>query len=152
MKRKITKKPSSKFTNKPSFKWVICDKCMVEEVKVSEESIGAVCSICVQKMVQPPVFSSATPQSTGRPRGWQFMKLFVGKDGSVYHKGVEQPKLKGTLPPTEIKKNGEKKKSAFERNQEQLAKESKLANKYKKKQDKKNGKNSNGRRRAKKTK
>ena len=28
------------------------------------------------------------------------MAEFVDKDGVVYHKGVEQPKLKGTLPPT----------------------------------------------------
>ena len=28
------------------------------------------------------------------------MKEFVHVDGTVFHKGVEQPKLKGTLPPT----------------------------------------------------
>ena len=31
------------------------------------------------------------------------MAEFVDKDGTVYHKGKEQPKLKGTLPPTEVK-------------------------------------------------
>lgn len=148
MKRKTIKKSKSKFADKPSFKWVICRQCHTEEVKVSEDTIEATCSTCVQKMSPPP---AEAPKSTGRPRGWQFMKLFVDKDGLVYHKGVEKPKLKGTLPPTETKKNSNK-KSAFERNQERLAKETKLANKYKKKQDKKNGKNSNGRRRAKKTK
>ena len=25
------------------------------------------------------------------------------RDGNVFHKGVEQPKLKGTLPPTKVK-------------------------------------------------
>jgi len=41
--------------------------------------------------------------STGRPAGWHFMNEFVDKDGNVFHKGKEQPKLKGTLPPTKIK-------------------------------------------------
>ena len=40
---------------------------------------------------------------TGRPSGWHFMNEFVDKDGNVFHKGKEQPKLKGTLPPTKIK-------------------------------------------------
>ncbi len=41
---------------------------------------------------------------TGRPAGWHWMAEFVDKDGNVFHKGVEQPKLKGTLPPTKVKK------------------------------------------------
>ena len=40
---------------------------------------------------------------TGRPSGWHFMKEFVDKDGNVFHKGKEQPDLKGTLPPTKVK-------------------------------------------------
>ena len=40
---------------------------------------------------------------TGRPSGWHFMNEFVDKDGKVYHKGVEQPKLFGTLEPTKVK-------------------------------------------------
>ena len=40
---------------------------------------------------------------TGRPSGWHFMGEFVDKDGTVYHKGVEQPKLFGTLEPTKVK-------------------------------------------------
>ena len=40
--------------------------------------------------------------STGRPRGWRWRKEFVDADGTVFHKGVEQPKLKGTLPPTDV--------------------------------------------------
>ena len=31
------------------------------------------------------------------------MAEFVDKDGNVFHKGKEQPKLKGTLPPTKVK-------------------------------------------------
>tara|TARA_A100001515_G_scaffold137266_1_gene129719 strand:- start:781 stop:1251 length:471 start_codon:yes stop_codon:yes gene_type:complete len=47
---------------------------------------------------------------TGRPAGWHWMAEFVDKDGNVFHKGVEQPKLKGTLPPTKVKKPKKKAK------------------------------------------
>ena len=40
---------------------------------------------------------------TGRPAGWHWMKEFVDKDGTVYHLGKEQPKLKGTKKPTKVK-------------------------------------------------
>ena len=40
---------------------------------------------------------------SGRPAGWHFMAEFVDKDGNVYHKGKEQPKLYGTLQPTVVK-------------------------------------------------
>ena len=52
------------------------------------------------------MFPETTKQvkpKTGRPSGWHFMKEFVDKDGNVFHKGVEQPKLKGTLSPTIVK-------------------------------------------------
>ena len=48
--------------------------------------------------------------STGRPAGWHFMNEFVDKDGNVFHKGKEQPKLKGTLKPTKVKPRKKKKK------------------------------------------
>ena len=47
---------------------------------------------------------------TGRPPGWHFMKEFVDKDGNVFHKGKEQPELKGTLKPTKVKPRKKKKK------------------------------------------
>ena len=53
---------------------------------------------------------------TGRPSGWHFMGEFVDKDGTVYHKGVEQPKLKGTLKPTVVKP----KKKVKRRSQEEI--------------------------------
>ena len=52
------------------------------------------------------MFPETAPKSkpkTGRPAGWHWMAEFVDKDGTVYHRGKEQPKLKGTLPPTEVK-------------------------------------------------
>ena len=54
---------------------------------------------------------------TGRPSGWHFMGEFVDKDGTVYHKGVEQPKLFGTLKPTKVKA---KKKKMKRRTKEQI--------------------------------
>jgi len=53
---------------------------------------------------------------TGRPSGWHFMNEFVDKDGTVFHKGKEQPNLKGTLPPTKIKP----KKKAKRRTKEEI--------------------------------
>ena len=47
---------------------------------------------------------------TGRHAGWHWMAEFVDKDGNVFHKGKEQPKLKGTLPPTKVKKPKKKTK------------------------------------------
>ena len=53
---------------------------------------------------------------TGRPSGWHWMAEFVDKDGTVYHRGKEQPKLKGTLSPTEVKP----KKQTKRRSQEEI--------------------------------
>jgi len=52
---------------------------------------------------QFPDTSKPLYKPTGRPAGWHFMAEFVDKDGNVFHKGKEQPKLKGTLPPTKVK-------------------------------------------------
>ncbi len=63
-----------------------------------------------------PIEDKPKRVSTGRPAGWHFMKEFVDKDGNVFHKGKEQPDLKGTLPPTKIKP----KKKAKRRSKEQI--------------------------------
>ena len=57
------------------------------------------------KMFPDTFDSKLKPQrkKTGRPAGWHWMAEFVDKDGNVFHKGVEQPKLKGTLKPTKVK-------------------------------------------------
>ena len=38
------------------------------------------------------------------------MNEFVDKDGKVFHKGKEQPELKGTLKPTKVKPVKKRKK------------------------------------------
>ena len=47
--------------------------------------------------------NKSTYKPTGRPPGWHFMSEFVDVDGNVFHKGKEQPKLKGTLSSTKVK-------------------------------------------------
>ena len=68
-------------------------------VEVDTEAKKVTCAYCVQLAVGFPD-DIEKPKSSGRPAGWHFMKEFVDKDGTVFHKGVEQPDLKGTLEPT----------------------------------------------------
>ena len=63
-----------------------------------------------------PEQKKSTRVKTGRPAGWHWMAEFVDKDGTVYHRGKEQPKLKGTLSPTEVKP----KKQIKRRSQEEI--------------------------------
>ena len=74
---------------------------------------------------QFPVTEKTKYKPTGRPAGWHWMAEFVDKDGNVFHKGKEQPKLKGTLPPTKVKP---KKKT------KRRSKDAILVEKYKEKQ------------------
>ena len=67
---------------------------------------------------QFPDTSKPSYKPTGRPVGWHFMNEFVDGDGNVFHKGVEQPDLKGTLPPTKVKPV--KKKKTKRRTKEQI--------------------------------
>ena len=73
-----------------------------EPVKnVSTEAKSVIGSRAVMGMVGIPK-EKPRRVSTGRPAGWHFMNEFVDKDGNVFHKGKEQPDLKGTLPPTKV--------------------------------------------------
>ena len=77
------------------------DNCGTYE-KVDEETIAVRCWKCVTAFVGFPK-EKASYKPTGRPAGWHFMNEFVDVDGNVFHKGKEQPKLKGTLSPTKVK-------------------------------------------------
>ena len=46
--------------------------------------------------------SSSTKKGPKKPRGWRWMNEFVDADGNVFHKGEEQPDLKGTRPVTDL--------------------------------------------------
>ena len=78
----------------------------------SPGATSVLCSECVRELYEKdfPFEASTGYKPTGRPRGWAFMKEYVDKDGNVYHRGVEQPKLKGKLKPTVIKPKPPKKR------------------------------------------
>jgi len=78
-----------------------CKMCGVGKVAPINIT-GWTCAECVVEMWDPADAPKAK-RPTGYPPGWKFMKEFVHEDGSVYHKGEEQPALHGTLPPTPIK-------------------------------------------------
>ena len=95
-------------------RWMICKVCQSEYCKVEEDTAAITCSSCVQRkcLTEMPIdkfFKSVKPK-TGRPAGWHFMNEYVDKDGNVFHKGKEQPKLKGTLKPTKVKPPKKRKK------------------------------------------
>jgi hypothetical protein len=93
-------KPGGKY-----WKDVLCN----EWSEVGNKTTAVLCSRCTSKLAGAPEMRSGYV-SKGRPRGWQFMAEFVDPEGNVFHKGVEQPKLKGTLQPTKIEPTDNKKK------------------------------------------
>ena len=74
----------------------------VSNVSIETKSVIGSRALMGRMFKQFPETSTPKRQPTGRPAGWHFMNEFVDKDGNVFHKGVEQPKLKGTLKPTEV--------------------------------------------------
>ena len=107
----MAKKKKQKY---PSFiekgiRYLQCKECG-DYLPVSSKSIIAtLCSKCLNKKI-PNEPSKAQYVPTGRPAGWHWMKEFVDVDGNVFHKGKEQPKLKGSLPPSKIKSKKKRKK------------------------------------------
>ena len=92
-------------------KWLQCKFCC--EYQKVDNPVGYItCSSCVVKidMMKFPNTIKKQKVSTGRPAGWHFMNEFVDKDGNVFHKGKEQPELKGTLKPTKVKPPKKRKK------------------------------------------
>ena len=84
---------------------------------VSEQATSVLCFSCTNALTGPPVARVEAIKSD-KPKGWKFMKLYVHTDGTVYHKGAEQPELKGTLPVTVIQPKEEKKKLTKEEKEE----------------------------------
>ena len=97
-------------------RYMICKVCQSEYCKVGKKTTAITCSMCVQKRclsrvsLEEMMPSLKKKVSTGRPPGWHFMNEFVDKDGNVFHKGKEQPELKGTLKPTKVKPPKKRKK------------------------------------------
>ena len=94
-------------------RWLQCKSCY-EYQKVEEETKAITCSKCTMihtlKLKPMSEFFKSVKPKTGRPAGWHFMNEYVDKDGNVFHKGKEQPDLKGTLPPTKVKPPKKRKK------------------------------------------
>ena len=82
--------------------YMCCHKCGREVRGVGDEAVSVTCSICVLATCDFPE-EPKSYKPTGRPAGWHWMNAFVDKDGNVFHKGKEQPKLKGKLKPTKVK-------------------------------------------------
>ena len=104
--------------NLNSYKSLPCQKCGRIVDNVGEDAFKVTCSMCVLGAVGFPEEPKSTYKPTGRPAGWHWMAEFVDKDGNVFHRGKEQPKLKGTLPPTKVKPV--KKKKTKRRTKEQI--------------------------------
>ena len=87
-----------------SIRYMSCMSCGRYET-VGELATGVRCSRCVNMRMfnKYPYEEPKSYKPTGRPPGWHWMAEFVDKDGNVFHKGKEQPKLKGTLKPTKVK-------------------------------------------------
>ena len=88
----------------------------VANVSTETKSVIGSSALMSRMFKQFPDTTTPKRQPTGRPAGWHFMNEFVDKDGNVFHKGKEQPKLKGTLPPTKV----EPKKKTKRRTKEQI--------------------------------
>ena len=100
-------------------RYMQCKHCLSEYVSVSENIVAVTCSTCVTRittsqMTLEDFFPSMKIKKTGRPPGWHFMNEFVDKDGSVFHKGKEQPELKSTLKPTKVKPSKKRKKLTYD--------------------------------------
>ena len=80
-----------------------CSNCGRVVDNIGDSTKTVLCSYCVIMKVGLPE-EKKTRKKSGRPAGWHFMNEFVDKDGNVFHKGKEQPDLKGTLPPTKVTK------------------------------------------------
>ena len=96
-------------------RYMQCKVCQSEYVQTSEDAVAVTCwkcvhRICSSQMSLEEMMPSLKIKKTGRPPGWHFMKEFVDKKGNVFHKGKEQPELKGTLKPTKVKPIKRKKK------------------------------------------
>ncbi|MBC8427994.1 MAG: hypothetical protein H8D94_00825 [Candidatus Pelagibacter sp.] len=128
-------------------RYMTCKNCH-SYVIVNHDVTAVTCHRCtIIKCLETYPMEEIIPslkKKSNRPMGWHFMKEFVDKDGNVFHKGKEQPKLRGTLKPTKVKnrtKKSKTKKSKTKISQDALL--FKRANEYKQKQKLKREKNGN---------
>lgn len=88
---------------------VYCSNCSTAVPNTARNAVSAICWQCVIELYMEKPESKQAKKSD-KPPGWKFMNEYVHIDGTVYHKGIEQPELKGTLPVTVIQPRTKKKK------------------------------------------
>jgi hypothetical protein len=111
----------------PPPKTLDCKLCKKPVEKVGWDADAVTCWRCCQGWLEPPRIGQQ--KRSGNPRGWKFMKEYVSADGRVFHRGVEQPALKGKRPITVIsadKKVRVSKKEKKEMKQKALVEYAKL--------------------------
>ena len=116
----IVKKENNHYGDK-NIRYMDCKHCGGQVRNVGEEAKSVICNTCfngrmVKQFPETADFNGRTYKPTGRPAGWHWMSEFVDKDGNVFHKGKEQPKLFGTLKSTKVVV----KKKVKRRTQEQI--------------------------------
>tara|TARA_R100000008_G_C3578369_1_gene166725 strand:+ start:1001 stop:1384 length:384 start_codon:yes stop_codon:yes gene_type:complete len=109
-------------------RYMMC-QCGYQHVRVDEAATAVRCSREVNYQIAKMFPEEHKPKRSGRPAGWHFMSEFVDKDGTVFHKGVEQPDLKGTLKPTKVVKKQTKRRTKEQIQKEQILKYRKAKNK-----------------------
>ena len=92
-----------KTANINTYVTIPCQKCGRLVENCGETAVKATCCYCVLSACGFPEEPKSAYKPTGRPAGWHWMNEFVDKDGNVFHKGKEQPKLKGKLKPTKVR-------------------------------------------------
>ena len=121
-------------------RYLQCKGCY-DYQKVDDIVVSITCGRCtiIRTLKHTPLedmIPSLKKKSTGRPAGWHFMNEFVDKDGNVFHKGKEQPELKGSLKPTKVKPRKKRKKLTADEKLFKQAKEYKKKLKAKRKNKK----------------
>jgi len=120
------------------FEWLQCKDCY-NEVKVIASTKSVLCGTCTTKLAPPEDRLLKTQEKLKKEKskftkGWAFYKYYVLEDGTVFEKGKENPKLKGTMEPTKIKtvKRKSKKSSIYQKNVAEQKEMERLAKRYKK--------------------
>ncbi len=154
----------------------LCDRCLMQKINrrktmmmlVSEEGQCSSCGVSTHQLIRKmsddglviiekylceschPVVEIVEENQikSNKPAGWKFMREFVDVDGTVYHRGVEVPELKGQLEPTNVdaikllqkekrKINKKKKEEKLKKKEEKLIKEFEKKKKLKENEEKK---------------
>lgn len=105
----------------PSYKWLVCRKCELNEVEVIVEAIGCVCTYCLLNAVEPPktpkkpkasttttatkpVMSTFAKNELKAQKQAELAKAFKKKKSDIKNGVVAKPKKKKKRKYTKRKK------------------------------------------------